>query len=138
MSQFLEALNSDEVDLECYNLFVLILGYNNLELDRYFFELYYKHILDSLQHQSPVAKFIVSSLVSDLKIFENSIHSKNTVIKCIKELSHRIYLFNLGEKFIMHSMVVPKFICNNKLTPTGAGLLIKFLEHKITGEVTLW
>ena len=49
MSQFLEALNSDEVDLGSYDLFVLILGYNDLELDRHFFELYYKHILDSLQ-----------------------------------------------------------------------------------------
>ena len=126
------------MDLGCYDLFVLILGYNNLELDRYFLELYYKHILESLQHQSPMAKFIVSTLMSDLKIFENSIHSKNNVIKCIKELTPKIYLFNLWKKFIVHGMVVPEFICKNKLILTWAKLLIKFLGHKIMGEVSLW
>ena len=34
MSQLLEALNSDEVNLQDYDLFVTILGYNNLELDK--------------------------------------------------------------------------------------------------------
>ena len=76
MSRFLEALNSDELDLSAYNLFVIILGYNDLKLDRHFFMLYYKHILDTLQRQSPMVKFIVSILVSDLAVYKMLYTSK--------------------------------------------------------------
>ena len=59
MSHLLEALNSDEVNLKDYNLFVTILGYNDLELDKRFFEIYYKHVLDMLQRQSLFAHFMI-------------------------------------------------------------------------------
>ena len=36
MSKLLEALNSDEVNLAEYHLFVTILGYKDLELDNIF------------------------------------------------------------------------------------------------------
>ena len=52
MARLLEVLNSKEVDLSEYDLFMLILGYNDLEMDCRFFEIYYKHILDTLQFQS--------------------------------------------------------------------------------------
>ena len=39
MARLLEVPNSKEVDLSEYKLFVLILGYNNLEMDCRFFEI---------------------------------------------------------------------------------------------------
>ena len=45
MSHLLEALNSDEANLKDYNLFITILGYNDLELDKCFFKIHYKHVL---------------------------------------------------------------------------------------------
>ena len=95
MARLLEALNSKEVDLSEYELFMLILGYNDLEMDRRFFEIYYKHILDTLQLQSTFAKFIVLNLVTDVQLYKHSIHGKNVTIKMIKGLSDRIFLFNL-------------------------------------------
>ena len=95
MVRLLEVLNSKEVDLSEYELFVLILGYNDLEMDCRFFEIYYKNILDTLQLQSPFAKFIDSNLVSEIQLYEHFIHGKNATIKMIKELSDKIFLFNL-------------------------------------------
>ena len=100
MGKLLEALNSKEVDLSDYEIFVLILGYNDLKMDRQFFEIYYKHILDTLQLQSPFAKFIVLNLVTDVELYEKSVHGKNSTIKMIKGLSSRIFLFNLWKKFM--------------------------------------
>ena len=37
-----------------------------------------------------------------------------------------------------HNMVQPEFIRNNRLTPTSTRLMVKFLGHKIAGEVELW
>ena len=138
MGRLLEALNSKEVDLCDYELFVLILGYNDLELDWQFFEIYYKHILDTLQLQSPFGKFIILNLVTDMELYKKSVHGKNSTIKMIKGLSSRIFLFNLWKKFIAHNMVQPEFIRKNRLTPMGACLMVKSLGHKISCEVELW
>ena len=138
MGKLLEALNSKEVDLGDYELFVLILGYNDLKMDRQFFEIYQKHILDTLQLPCPFAKFIVSNLVMDVELYEKSVHGKCSMIKMIKGLSSRIFLFNLWKKFMVHNMVQPEFIRKNRLTPTGTCLMVKFLGHKIAGEVELW
>ena len=37
MSHLLEALNSDKVNLKDYDLFIAILGYNDLEVNKHFF-----------------------------------------------------------------------------------------------------
>ena len=135
--RFLEALEEKEVDLGWFNLFVLVLGYNDLELDDVFFDMYYKRVIDSLQRQSQLAKFVVSTLVMDLVLYTSAIHSKNVVIKNIRDMSPRIFLFNVWKKFQTFNMVQPKFVRSNKLTPTGATLLVKFLRHKVAGETTL-
>ena len=137
MHRFLEALDVKEVDLGRYNLFVLVLGYNDLELDRVFFDIYYKRVIDALQRQSPLAHFVISTLVSDLALYTSAIHSKNVVIKNIRDLSYQIYLFNVWKKFQTLNMIQPEFVRSNKLTPTGARLLIKFLGHKVAGEADL-
>ena len=100
MARLLEALNSKEVDLCDYEPFILILGYNDLELDQRFFEIYYKHILDTLQLQSPFARFIISNLVTDMELYKKVVHVKNSTIKIIKGLSCRIFLFNLWKRFM--------------------------------------
>ena len=137
MQRFLEALEDKEVDLGRYNLFIFLLGYNNLELDRLFFDIYYKRVIDTLQCQSPFAKFLISTLVTDIALFTSAIHSKNVVIKNINELSNRISLFNMWKKFQVLNMIQSEFLCSNKLTPMGTKLLIKFMGHKVTGEVGL-
>ena len=137
MHRFLEALEDKEVDLSRYNLFILVFGYNNLELDRLFFDIYYKHVIYVLQHQSPFAKFLISTLVTDIALFTSANHSKNVVIKNIKELSDRIYLFNIWKKFKVLNMIQPEFVHSNKLTLMGAKLLIEFMGDKVTGEAGL-
>ena len=138
LAKLLEALNRKQVNLCNYELFILILGYNDMELDRHFFEMYYKHILDSLQLQSPFARFVISNLVTDVGLYKKAVHVKNGTIKMINGLSSRIFLFNMWKKFVSHGMIQPEFIRKNKLTPMGAHLMIKFLGHKIAGEVDLW
>ena len=113
MYRFLEALEDKEVDMGRFNLFVLVLGYNDLELDRVFFDLYYKRVIDALQRQSPLAKFVVSTLVTDLALYTSAIHSKNVVIKCIRDLSPRIFLFNVWKKFQTFNMIQPEFVRSN-------------------------
>ena len=130
MHRFLEALEDKEVDLSRYNIFILLLGYNDLELDRLFFDLYYKRVIDSLQRQSPFAKFLISTLVTDIALFTSATHSKNVVIKNIKEMNDRIFLFNVWKKFQVLNMIQPEFVHSNKLTPMGAKLLIKFMGTK--------
>ena len=137
MHEFLDALEDKEVNLSRYKLFILVLGYNDLELNRLFFYLYYKCVIDSLQHQSPCAKFIISTLVTDMALYTSAIYSKNVVIKQIKELSDRIYLFNIWKKFQISNMIQPEFIRSNKLMPVGVKLLIKFMGHKVSGETGL-
>ena len=134
MHCFLEALDEKEVNLSSFSLFVLVIGYNDLELDRLFFDLYYKRVIDALQRHSPCAKFLISTLVSDIALYTSAIHSKNVVIKHIYELSDRIFLFNVWKKFQVLNLIQPEFIRSNKLTPTGAKLLIKFMSRKIIGE----
>ena len=134
MQRFLEALEDKEVDLGRYNSFILVLGYNDLELDRLFFDIYYKRVIDALQRQSPFAKFLISTLVTDITLFTSAIHSENVIIKNIKDLSDRIFLFNVWKKCQVLGMIQPEFVCSNKLTPMGAKLLIKFMGHKVSGE----
>ena len=114
LAKLLEALNSKQVDLCDYELFILILGYNDMELDRQFFEIYYKHILNTLQLQSPFARFVISNLVSDVGLYEKAVHIKNGTIKMIKGLSSRIFLFNMWKKFMSHGMIQSEFIQKNK------------------------
>ena len=137
MHRFLDALEDKEVNLSRYKLFILVLGYNDLELDRQFFDLYYKYVIDSLQHQSTCTKFIISTLVTDIALYTSAIHCKNVVIKQIKELSDRIFLFNIWKKFQILNMIQPEFIRSNKLMSMGAKLLIKFMGHKVSGETEL-
>ena len=137
MHRFLDALEDKEVDLSRYNLFILVLGYNDLELERLFFDLYYKRVINSLQRQSLFVKFLISTLVTDITLFTSAIHSKNVVIKNIKEMSNRIFLFNVWKKFQVLNMIQPEFVCSNKLTPMGVKLLIKFMGHKIISEAEL-
>ena len=125
------------MNLSRYSLFILVIRYNDLELDRLFFDLYYKRVIDALWHQSPCAKFLISTLVTDITLYTSAIHSKNVVIKQIKELSDRIFLFNVWKKFQVLNLIQLEFIRSNKLTPTGAKLLIKFMGHKVAGEVGL-
>ena len=77
-------------------------------------------------------------LVTDIALYTNVIHSENVVIKQIKELSNRIFLFNIWKKFQVLNLIQPEFVRSNKLMPTGAKLLIKFLSHKISGESALY
>ena len=137
MHRFLEALEDKEVDLSRYNLFILVLGCNDLELDRLFFDLYYKRVIDSLQRQSSFVKFLISTLVTNIALFTSAIHSKNVVIKNIKEMNDRISLFNVWKKFQVLNMIQPEFVRPNKLIPMEAKLLIKFMGHKISGEKEL-
>ena len=95
MYRFLDALEDKEVNLSRYGLFVLIIGYNDLELDRLFFDLYNKQVIVTLQCQSPCAKFVISMLVTDIALYTSAIHSKNVLMKQINELSDRIFLFNV-------------------------------------------
>ena len=136
MHRFLEALEEKEVDLGRYNLFILVLRYNNLELDRRFFDLYYKCIINSLQRQSPLVRFLVSTLVMDLALYTSAIHSKNVMIKGIRDLSSKIFLFNVWKKFQTLNMIQPEFVRSNKLTLMGAKLLIKVMGHKVAGEAS--
>ena len=57
MHRFLEALEDKEVDLGRYNLFILVLGYNDLELDRLFFDIYYKLLLMHSNIRAPLQNF---------------------------------------------------------------------------------
>ena len=65
-----------------------MLGYNDLELDQVFFDMYYKRVIDSLQRQSPLAKFLISMLVMDIALYTSAIHRKNVVIKNIHSVPH--------------------------------------------------
>ena len=56
-----------------------------------------------LQYQCPFAKFLISTLVTDIALFTSAIHSKNVMIKIIKELSDWIYLFNIWKNFEISS-----------------------------------
>ena len=79
MHRFLDALEDKEVNLSRYSLFILVIRYNDLELDRLFFDLYYKMVIDALQRQSPCVKFMVSTLVTDIALYTSAIHSKNVI-----------------------------------------------------------
>ena len=135
MYRFLDALEDKEVNLSRYRLFILIISYNDLELDMLFLDLYYKQVIDTLQHQSLCVKFVVSTLVTDIALYASTIHSKNVLIKQINELSDRIFLFNVWKKFHILNLIQPEFVRCNKLTPTGAKLLIKFFGHKFLASL---
>ena len=67
--------------------------------------------------QSPFTCFVIANLITDLELYEHLVHSKNAVLKGIKDLIERIYLFNMWKKFMFHGMMQPEFIPRKKMTP---------------------
>lgn len=60
------------------------------------------------------------------------------VIKSIADSSSRIYLCNVWRKFNINNIIMPEFIRENRLSPLGAKLSVRFMGNRFACEGTLW